>query len=125
MSWEDQGRQEHGYFGHGTSGSRPDVQQVRGGASYYDLPGQTMANGRVFDPNAMAAAMLKVPLGTKVKVVSIDNPAKSIEVTVTVRGPYVPGRVIDLTPRAFQQLFGGTRRGTGKVIVVVPRATKQ
>jgi rare lipoprotein A (peptidoglycan hydrolase) len=41
-------------------------------------------------------------------------------VTVTDRGPYVAGRVMDLTPKAFRQLFGGLTRGLGQVVVVVP-----
>lgn len=122
MSWQDQGRQQHGQFGSGTSAS-PDlerVEQLRGGASYYNLVGQRMTNGQMFDPEAMNAAMMKVPLGTRVKVVSASDPSKTIEVTVTDRGPHVPGRVIDLTPRAFKALFGNLRAGVGSVIVLVP-----
>lgn len=118
MSWIDQGRQQHGYFGHGTSGR--DQQQLRGGASYYNLPGNKMANGKPFDGGAMNAAMLHVPLGTKVKVVSMDDPSKPIDVVVTDRGPYAAGRVIDLTPAAFRALFGTTGRGVAPVIVLVP-----
>ena len=43
-----------------------------------------------------------------------------VEVTVTDRGPYVTGRIIDLTPMAFETLFGSTKRGTGKVVVAIP-----
>jgi rare lipoprotein A len=118
MTWEDQGRKEHGYFGNGTSGTANIY--VRGRALYYNLPGNKMANGEPFDPNAMAAAMLKVPLGTKVKVTSLEDPSKSIEVTVTDRGPYVTGRVIDLTPKAFETLFGSVRKGIGQVVVSTP-----
>ena len=117
MSWEDQGRQEHGWFGHGTAEISP--KQITGEASYYNLPGNNMANGKPFDANAMNAAMLHVPLGTKVKVLSLDS-SKFIEVTVTDRGPYVPGRVIDLTPKAFEMLFGSTQKGTGRVVVAIP-----
>ena len=100
---------------------QPDQEQLRGGASYYNLPGNKMANGRPFDAAAMNAAMLHVPLGTKVKVISLDDPTRSIEVTVTDRGPYAAGRVIDLTPTAFRALFGTTNRGVASVTVVVPR----
>lgn len=80
-----------------------------------------MANEKPFDANAMNAAMLHVPLGTKVTVASLHDPSKSIEVTVTDRGPYVSGRIIDLTPSAFTALFESTRAGIGSVIVQVPR----
>lgn len=118
MSWIDQGRQKHGYFGHGISDLGHE-QQLKGQASYYNLPGNSMANGKPFDGNAMNAAMLHVPLGMKVTVTSLRDPSKSIEVTVTDRGPYVSGRIIDLTPKAFEALFGSTRAGTGPVIVHV------
>lgn len=79
-----------------------------------------MANGKQFDPNAMAAAMLHVPLGTKVTVTSLRDPSRSIEVTVTDRGPDASGRVIDLTPKPFQSLFGDLGSGLGRVVVHVP-----
>jgi rare lipoprotein A len=119
VGWVDQGRQKHGYFGHGIA----DIghqQQLRGQASYYNLPGNNMANGKPYDGNALNAAMLHVPLGTKVRVTSLRDPSKSIEVTVTDRGPYVSRRIIDLTPKAFEALFGSTRSGVGPVIVQVP-----
>lgn len=78
-----------------------------------------MANGKPFDGGAMNAARLHVPLGTKVKVVSMDDPSKSIDVVVTDRGPYAAGRVIDLTPTAFRALFGTTGRGVAPVIVLI------
>ena len=106
MGSQDQGRQAHGYFGPWSFGSSTiamtKISQLRGGASYYNLPDNQMANGQTFDANAMNAAMLKVPLD---------------------RGRYIPGQVIDLTPRAFNQLFGDTRRGTGQVVVVIPGRT--
>ena len=115
MSWIDQGRQEHGYFGHGTAGKAPIY--VRGYATYYNLVGHDMANGKPFDPNAMNAAMKLVPRGTRVKVTSVDDPSKSIVVTVTDHRPHPIGNVIDLTPAAFRALFGGLTRGKGMVIV--------
>lgn len=119
MSWEDQGRQEHGYFGHGTS-THPNATQRQGRASFYDLLGNMLANGKMFDATAMNAAMLGVPFGTIVTVTSLKDPTKSINGTITDRGPYAPERIIDLTPTAFRALFGGTRIGVGDVIVVIP-----
>jgi len=70
----------------------------------------------------MTAAMVNVPLGTKVTVISLREPTKSIAVTVTDRGPFVPGRIIDLTPKAFQALFGSTKVGVSDVLVLIPGA---
>jgi rare lipoprotein A len=92
---------------------------LSGLASWYDLPGRQMANGRVFDPDAMNVAMLKVPLGTVVTVRLAEDPSRSIAVTVTDRGPYEPGRVVDLTPAAFTALVGNTRPGLAKVVVTL------
>ena len=58
-----------------------------GGASDYDLPGQPMADQRMFDGSAMNAAMLHVPLGTVVKVDALSAAGRSISVTVSDRGP--------------------------------------
>jgi rare lipoprotein A len=79
-----------------------------------------MANHQMFDPNAMNAAMRHVPFGTVVTVILADNPNSSITVTVTDRGPFVVGRVIDLTPAAFIALVGSTAPGIVRVVVMVP-----
>jgi hypothetical protein len=50
------------------------MQTISGGASYDDLPGNLMANGKMFDPSAMTAAMLQTKLGTAVTV-SLVTPA--------------------------------------------------
>jgi rare lipoprotein A len=68
----------------------------------------------------MNAAMNDVPIGTKVSVTSLDDPSKSIEVTITDTGPHAKGRIIDRTPKAFQTLFGSTKKGVGNVIVLAP-----
>ena len=78
-----------------------------------------MANGHLFDGSAMNAAMLHVPLGTVVQVTSVLG-GRTINVTVTDRGPYVPGRIIDLTPAAFEALTGGLRSGVVHVDVDIP-----
>ena len=58
-----------------------------------------IANGHLFDANAMSPAMLQVRLGTVVMVRLVDDSFRSSKVTVTDRGPYGPERVIDLTSR--------------------------
>lgn len=99
---------------------RVSARTVSGVASWYNLVGHRMANGKIFDPNAMNAAMLKVPLGTVVRVHLADDPSRNVSVTITDRGPYKAGRVIDLTPTAFQALTGTLNTGLASVVITVP-----
>ena len=95
------------------------MSKYAGRASYYDNIGRNMSNHHRFDGSAMTAAMLHVPLGTVVQVKNMLG-GKTINVTVTDRGPYVQGRIIDLTPTAFKALAGSTAPGVMKVEVTVP-----
>ena len=74
-------------------------------ASWYtaDRPNALTANGEVFDNNALTAAHKTLTFGSIVKVINKVN-GKSIEVRINDRGPYVEGRVIDLTPEAAREL---------------------
>jgi peptidoglycan lytic transglycosylase len=65
------------------------------------------------NPNAMTAAHKSLPLGSVVKVVN-QRTGRSIQVTINDRGPYVKGRIIDLSRAAGRQL-GIIPAGTGKV----------
>ncbi len=67
-------------------------------ASYYWQP-QRVASGGWFNPNALTAAHKTLPFGTRVRVTNISN-GRSVEVTINDRGPYVAGRVIDLSKAA-------------------------
>ena len=67
-------------------------------ASYYHEP-QRLASGGRFNPNAMTAAHKTLPFGTKVRVTNNRN-GQSVVVTINDRGPYVGGRVIDLSAAA-------------------------
>jgi rare lipoprotein A len=98
----------------------PGSHSISGTASWYYLPGRRMANGQLFDPNAMSAAMLNVPLGAVATVQLAEDPSRSITVTITDRGPYAVGRVIDLTKTAFKALAGSTSVGLVNVIVTLP-----
>lgn len=73
-----------------------------GVASYYWQP-QPVASGGRFDPNAWTAAHKTLPFGTRVRVTRLDN-GNSVSVTINDRGPYVSGRVIDLSRRAAQSI---------------------
>ncbi len=69
-----------------------------GVASYYWQP-QKVASGGWFNPNAMTAAHKSLPFGTKVRVTNKRN-GRSVTVTINDRGPYIAGRVIDLSVAA-------------------------
>lgn len=73
-----------------------------GKASYYWQP-QRVASGGWFNPNAMTAAHKTLPFGTKVRVTNKRN-GRSAVVTINDRGPYVAGRVIDLSRAAAQEI---------------------
>lgn len=68
------------------------------------------------NPNAMTAAHKTLPLGSVVRVVN-QRTGKSIQVTINDRGPYIRGRIIDLSKAAGRQL-GIIPEGTGKVCLV-------
>lgn len=88
-------------------------------ASWYGpgFHGQYTANGEVYDQNALTAAHKTLPLPSMVRVTNLDN-GRSIEVRVNDRGPFVNGRIIDLTRRD-AQLLGFIDQGTAKVRVQV------
>jgi rare lipoprotein A len=96
----------------------------RGRASYYgrEFNGRKMANGRPFNPNSNVAASRSLPLGT---VARVKNRQSGQETTVKVedRGPYVPGRILDVAPRAADDL--GMRRQGVAPVVVEPVAVPQ
>lgn len=76
-----------------------------GKASYYSnkLRGNKMANGQRYRPGKRTAAHKKLPFGTKVKVTNPTN-GKSVKVRITDRGPFVAGRIIDLSMSAARKL---------------------
>ena len=87
-----------------------------GKASWYKM-GTRTASGQKMDANAMAAAHRTLPFGTKVKVENLAN-GRSVVVRVNDRGPFVRGRVIDVTKAAAERL-GMIRSGTANVKVTV------
>jgi rare lipoprotein A (peptidoglycan hydrolase) len=90
----------------------------KGLASWYNYPGQRRrptASGETFNSGAMAAAHKTLPLPCMVEVTNLEN-GKKIKVRVNDRGPYVSGRIIDLTPAAADKL-GFRGKGVAKVRV--------
>ncbi|MEJ5330040.1 MAG: septal ring lytic transglycosylase RlpA family protein [Desulfobaccales bacterium] len=77
--------------------------------------GRPMANGRPFDMEADTAAHRSLPLGTRLKVTNPQN-GRSVNVTVTDRGPYVPGRHLDLSLGAARKL-GIIKQGVARLYV--------
>ncbi len=87
-----------------------------GVASWYALTGLN-AEGRKEDPAGMFAAHRTLPLGTHVRVLDRDN-GKSVDVTINDRGPFVKGRILDLTKGAAERL-GMIDKGTANVKITV------
>ena len=73
------------------------------------------ANGEAFDPNGLNAAHKHLPLPIFVRVTNLEN-HRSIIVRVNDRGPFVKGRIIDLSAGAARKL-GFYKKGTAKVLV--------
>ncbi|MBY6190595.1 septal ring lytic transglycosylase RlpA family protein [Microbulbifer agarilyticus] len=89
----------------------------RGHASWYGTKfhGRKTANGEVYNMYAMSAAHKTLPLPSYAKVTNLDN-GRSIIVRVNDRGPFVPGRIIDLSYTAAQKL-GYIDKGVARVEV--------
>lgn len=81
-----------------TSKKRYSGGGMHGIASYYWQP-QRVASGGWFNPNALTAAHKTLPFGTRVRVTNKRN-GRSVVVRINDRGPYIKGRIIDLSKRA-------------------------
>lgn len=88
------------------------ARSIVGLASYYKS-GKKTANGESFNPNGMTAAHRTLPFGTKVLVTNLRN-GKSVVVRINDRGPFINGRVIDLSLGA-AKLVELTSSGVAKV----------
>jgi rare lipoprotein A len=90
-----------------------------GEASFYanKFQGRLTASGAVFDQNSKTAAHKKLSFGSKVKVTNLKN-GKNIVVIINDRGPFVKGRIIDLSRSAFS-LIGSLNSGVIKVRIEV------
>jgi len=102
-----------------TSTAKGDQAQLVGEASWYGerYHGRTTASGQPFDMNAMTAAHKTLPFGTKVKVTNMAN-GQAVQVVINDRGPFVPGRIIDLSRGAAAKI-GMIKTGVAKVRVEV------
>ena len=89
--------------------------ELEGVASYYahEFDGRTTANGEVYDMNALTAAHRSFPFGTLLRITNVEN-GKSVVVRVNDRGPFVEGRIIDLSLGAAKAV-GMIQHGTTMV----------
>ena len=86
-----------------------------GKASWYDQVGSPTASGESLDTFTATAAHRSLPLASYAKVTNLDN-RRSIIVKINDRGPYIRGRIIDLSPRAADVL---EMKRAGVVAVVI------
>ena len=98
-----------------------------GVASWYGHPyhGRAAANGEIYDMEKMTAAHRTLPFNTWVKVYDLDN-NRTTQVRITDRGPFVGGRVIDLShaaARELEMIGPGIARVRVEVITALPDAT--
>jgi rare lipoprotein A len=117
----------------GPSASKPVARKLDrsgrprvGKASYYarSFAGKRMADGTRMDPRDDNAASKTLPLGTKARVTNLET-GRVAMVTIQDRGPYAPGRILDVSPATALQLGIDRHDGVAKVEVapiVVPQA---
>jgi len=74
-------------------------------ASYYadKYIGRKTSNGEKFKQNKLTAAHKTLPFGTKVKVTNLSN-GQSVKVRINDRGPFIQGRIIDLSKKAAKKI---------------------
>jgi rare lipoprotein A len=96
-----------------------------GKASYYarKFAGRKMADGTPMNPRDDNAASKTLPLGTTARVTNLET-GRSAKVTIQDRGPYVPGRIVDLSPATAEQI-GITREEGIAQVEVAPIAVPQ
>jgi len=93
--------------------------QEKGIASWYGgkFHGRTTASGERYDMNKLTAAHKKLPFGSRVRVTNLDN-GRQVEVRITDRGPFVHGRIIDLSREAARRI-DMIQAGTARVRIEV------
>jgi len=106
-----------------TGGARHGRQGYteRGYASWYGpgFHGRATASGEIYDMHDLTAAHKELPLGTVVEVRNLEN-GRRVQVRINDRGPFVRGRIIDLS-HAGAQKIGMIGPGTAKVEIQVVR----
>jgi rare lipoprotein A len=87
------------------AGGDPVVKTIVGWASYYGpgFHGRRTASGEIFDMHELVAAHRTLPLGTVARVTNLAN-GRSVVVRITDRGPYIRGRILDVSKGAAKAL---------------------
>lgn len=93
--------------------------ELVGNASWYSnkFQGKRTASGERYNKNAYTAAHKSLPFGTIVRVTNTGN-SKKVDVKINDRGPFVKGRVIDLSQKAFEQI-GNIKEGVAPVKIEI------
>lgn len=89
---------------------------ISGVASYY-YSGHTVASGARFNPDGLTAAHRTLPFGTRVRVTHAGT-GRSVNVTINDRGPFIGGRIIDLS-RGAANVIGMIGQGLARVTVTI------
>jgi rare lipoprotein A len=114
---------EEAFRQEGEEASRQEGDEIvrqEGIASFYadKFQGRKTASGDRFKQSDLSAASRDLPLGAKATVRNLET-GDSVEVEITDRGPFVPGRVIDLTKRAAREIGITNDKGIAPVAVEV------
>ena len=106
-------------------GGEPARELERGRASWYGprFHGRRTANGERYDMHSLTAAHPTLPFGTLVRVRSLVT-GREVDVRINDRGPFSPGRIIDVS-RAAADALGMLGRGVKDVLLLVPESTPQ
>ena len=104
--------------------SHDPIYSFDGDATWYRSPykGRRAANGEVFDDDAMTAANRTLPMGTLISVTNLKT-GQVAAMRINDRGPFSPGKIIDLSP-ASAKAVGIYRSGTARVRIEVFRSPK-
>jgi rare lipoprotein A len=86
-----------------------------GKAAWYDFVGKKTASGEILDSITPTAAHRSLPLASYAQVTDLDN-SRSVIVKINDRGPYTPGRIIDLSPGA-ADVLEMKRAGVASVVI--------
>ena len=107
-----------------SSGDTAISTQQRGRISMYgdNFAGKKTASGEPFDPTALTMAHRTLPFGTRVRVTNLEN-QRTVEVVVNDRGPFVAGRIADLSEAAARRI-GMVADGVVEALLDILRSGK-
>ena len=108
-----------------SSGDTAISTQQRGRISMYgnEFAGRKTASGEPFDPSALTMAHRTLPFGTRVRVTNLEN-QRSVEVVVNDRGPFVSGRIADLSEEAARRI-GMIAKGVVEALLDIVKPGKK